>query len=251
VAAGRQAVVENLIVDCGIDAAEPLQVYLKALSSEDSLRVLATARMLSLILVRDLQERKLEVEFELHKEAALQIADRCCRLPEKYRLTETAGEIYDLLSYCAENLKDQKVWEALKKLSENQSRPERWRGDDPTEEELALVLPENAVFIVGFSRRVDTPFGELLKAYYFSDLTTEELIEHFEEVTGREALETPSTRSRVETSYFIRNWSSPDGYERVLELGITVFEGKGDFEEGGFGEVRMTGKSMFRITRLQ
>jgi len=252
-AAGREAVVEDLITKFGFDAAEPLLSFLNELSLDDPVRKMAAARMLSLILVQDLRKPEKKAPMEKHKKVALQIIKALGELPQKHLSSETTTEIYGYLQASAEILEVQNVWDQLKKVNKKMERPGEWQGEEPTLRELALHLPQNSVFIASFSRRVETPFGTLLKAYYFSDLTAEEIVKHFENLTGREAKEKENsfTNGHIEISYAIKFWPTPQEVEGLLEFGVTVFKAKDAFEERAFGQVLRTGKTMFRITKLQ
>ncbi|MGD2093217.1 MAG: HEAT repeat domain-containing protein [Candidatus Aminicenantes bacterium] len=250
-AAGRQAVVENLIMKFGFNAVDPLVSFLKKLSPDDPMRTLATTRMLSLLLVQELRKPEQKDSTENHKNIAQQIINALGDLSKQHLSTKTTAEIYDYLQASAEILNDQNVWEQLKKVNKKINRPGDWQGKEPTISELGLLLPQNSVFIASFSRRIKTPYGTLLKAYYFNDLTAEEIVKHYENVKGRKAKENSFNHGEIETSYLIKCWPAPQEVERFLELGVTVFKAKAVFEERAFGQILRTGKTMFRITKLQ
>lgn len=252
-AAAKHAAVEEMITGMGLDAAAPLFGYSDKLSPEDFEKRLALARMLSSISIRILSSGSGKESLDKVKEMAHKAAAILERLPQDRLRSKTAAQVFGYIQEAAAATKDQELWNRLEKLHHRMGAPGAWRGERPAESELGVAIPPDSVFVENYSRRIQTPFGIILEAYYLSDRASDDIIRHFEDTTGRQAIkiEGPAAGAFSEIYYWIALWPSPKEAEDFLELGVTVFESSEGFEVQRFGQTLQRGKTLFKITKLQ
>lgn len=251
--AAKQAAVEEMATRIGFDAAAPLFDFWDKLSPEEFEKQMALARILSSISIRALSSGNGKESLDKVKEIAHKAAAILERLPQDRLRSKTADHVFGYIQEAAAAIKDQELWDRLEKLYQRMGAPGAWRGERPAESQLGVAIPPGSVFIENYSRRIQTPFGTVLEAYYLSDLASDDITRHFENTTGKQAIkiEGPAAGAFSDTYYWIPLWPSPKEAEDLLELGVTVFESSEGFEVQRFGQTLQKGKTLFKITKLQ
>jgi hypothetical protein len=245
------AAIERLLSELGMDAADDIIEFMEGISPEDYPRRIAVARILSLILTRDIPKEKQKVSADQQKEILSEVTGVLENIPEEELPSKTIEQIFSQILYLAQILDDQDIWQRLKKIDEKTQWSGAWKGDTPSYSELGVILPAGSRFIAGFSQKIETPFGTVLQAYYFSDKPAEEIVSHFEKIVGRKAKREihPRTEGQSEVRYIVPLGEIPDELKNFIESSVNIFSSKAGYKEVAFGETLHTGKTMFSIVK--
>ena len=251
-AAIRDSAIEQLVEEIGWDSVDALISHLEKNTSGSRARCTAAARMLSSILFLEVHSREFKSPAKKHIRAASTVLKYLEDLTEAESSSPTVTEIYRNIRASADALHDKTIWERLRGLRNKFRSPAAWKGSAPTEKQLGFALPEGSVFIEEFSSRVESPFGTLLRAYYFVDRPAEEIVAHFRKATGGEVRQKTRLLSsgKYETLTTIPLRSTPAQFAPFIELSVTVFSADDPYILKPFGTTLRSAKTKFRITTL-
>jgi hypothetical protein len=273
-AAVRQATIETMILAEGWAAADPVSRKLAA-AANDTDR-LAMGKLLATILIQRLATRPPGQGAELAEERKTlrTLFDELSKATGATLASPTLVSIVDRLQIAADALDDDDLNARGAALYARVKRPRAWTGPSPNADELGVALPAGAEFIPELSKRVPTPAGLLVRAYFVSDQSPEELVRHFEKETGKKATFSPepgpvptsqpasgtaeaggsgkapataATGKTDETGRYRIALATPAELATFLTCGVIIHASGDPYEFRPFGKVLHRGRTLFEV----
>jgi len=251
VAAAREAVIEDMVHELGWPAVEPLKSVLTKEPAVEPRRTLAAARMLTDLVLTDLRAIKNSKIEPRHRDAILAAVGGLSALPQAALTPETGSRVFGQLAVAGEAFNDEGVWNALRDLAPKITFPNAWSGDPPSPQELGVALPSGLVFVPEYSRRVGSPLGKLVEAWYLAPVAAGELIAPLEKATGKTAVKTErGSGVGKETLWTIELQPPPAELAGIITLGVTVHERTAGYRQRILGRTVREGRTLVCVKRM-
>jgi hypothetical protein len=251
-AAVRQSVIESLVEEIGWPAAAPLETILAASRLGDWRRTLGAAGMLADLSLRELGQPRAAAPEPRHREAVRAATSALAGLSRDALASETASRVFGRLQAAAELIRDEETWVGLRRLSGGIRAPNAWQGPAPAAAELAVELPVALTFIPECSRRVATPHGVFLDAWFFTAAEAPDVVARLEKTTGKSASRRDGRFDRpgTKTVHEIELRPGPGKLAQLMASVVSVLEGAGEFERRVLGRSLPSGRTLVRVRGL-
>jgi len=188
------------------------------------------------------------------KTALLAILDGLSSASAPTLASPTVYRVMAVVKTGAEALNDADVNTRCRALRPRLTRAGAWTGDAPGQNVLGVSLPPGATFVADYSTRTDTPYGAFVRAGYVTDQKPQDVVQFFEQATSSKAVASnsaPPDQGQA-SRYFITFGRRPEtaGLEGLVDLGITVLDFPGGFEEKAFGETVRKAATVFYVSAI-
>lgn len=249
-AAGKQHVVEEMILRTGWSAAEPVKDYMFKETGVE--RKVAAARILTALIGERFQEQIGNPGAD-EKEAVQAVLGTIARLPETALASPTIAAIFDNLKGSVDHLADAALWENARTVQGRLKIPGSWEGAPPDPAKMKLSMPETTVFLPDLSRKIPSQYGTLIEACYLIEADAAGVVAHLEKCTGIRAQPVPGydPGQKESAESWIAYGQVPSEFAGIVEPGVRIVPYPEGFEVKAFGKVLARGRTMVIITAVQ